>query len=322
LLSSRISKTNHTQINESTYFCAIPNGSSINAIGQQVAFYATGNYINAFGYFAASSATGNDIIAIGNYAAYRANGNSIVALGINAADTTVGNDITAIGNQAAFYATGNNIIAIGQNTQYNYATGSGITASNVIAIGDNAIASSDYALALGSSATAAGYASVAIGYQAFVLDANSIAIGLNAFAGTWGIGARIRDMSFLTDLRHTLRVNFFGGTNSPQMAKYILGKKTAGARGGFIDDFNSTGGLYLTTQDYGLELNLDSSYKIYENLEMIVSLGYIHLWLDQSRAVWGADPHRGLAGAGNGAHTRGVSVTDALKAALYFQYSF
>ena len=146
--------------------------------------------------------------------------------------------------------------------------------------------------------------------------------GLNAFAGTWGIGARIRDMSFLTDLRHTLRVNFFGGTNSPQMAKYILGKKTAGARGGFIDDFNSTGGLYLTTQDYGLELNLDSSYKIYENLEMIVSLGYIHLWLDQSRAVWGADPHRGLAGAGNGAHTRGVSVTDALKAALYFQYSF
>jgi hypothetical protein len=144
--------------------------------------------------------------------------------------------------------------------------------------------------------------------------------GTWGFAGTWGIGARIRDMSFIEDLRHTLRVNFFGGTNDPQMAKYITGKKeiSPGASRGAGGDFNggwggNNQGLYLTTLDYGLEINLDNVYKIYENLDMLVEIGYIHLWLDQSRGVWGASPAQGI---------RGVSVTDAVKAAVYFRYSF
>jgi hypothetical protein len=141
-------------------------------------------------------------------------------------------------------------------------------------------------------------------------------LGTNAFAGTWGIGARIRELSFIDDLTHTLRANLFGGTNSPRMAQYILGKRQVGARGGLVDDFNSAGGLYLTTRDYGLELNFDSTYKIYDNLRMIVELGYIHLWLDQSRSMWGAGRTPG------GATIRGVRVTDALKAAVYFHYSF
>lgn len=143
--------------------------------------------------------------------------------------------------------------------------------------------------------------------------------------GTWGIGLRVRDMSFLEDLKHTLRVNLFGGTNDPVMAKYITGKKSFGNRDSLRlhTDFN-TGqhanmGTYLTTQDYGLEVNLDTTYKIYENLDMMVELGYMHLWLDQSRAVWGAgfndgDPSRGTV--------RGVNVTDAIKASVFFRYSF
>jgi hypothetical protein len=147
-----------------------------------------------------------------------------------------------------------------------------------------------------------------------------------SWAGTWGIGARIRDMSFIEDLKHTFRVNFFGGTNSPTMAKYITGKKYINGtrantpnRGGAVTDFygaaNSTNaaGAYLTTLDYGLEINFDSSYKIYENLEMILELGYIHLWLDQSRGVWGADGNRGI---------RGVKLTDAVKAGLTIRYTF
>jgi hypothetical protein len=130
---------------------------------------------------------------------------------------------------------------------------------------------------------------------------------------------RIRDMSFLEDLKHTIRVNFMGGTNSPTMAKYILGKKSKvgfdnAKRSAYDGDFFNTGNnLYLTTQDYLVEVNLDSTYKIYENLEMLVELGYMHLWLDQSRGVWGASRAHNV---------RGVSTTDALQASVTFFYSF
>ena len=40
-----------------------------------------------------------------------------------------------------------------------------------------------------------------------------------SMSGTWGVGARLKDMSFLENLKHTLRVNLIGGTNSPTMAK-------------------------------------------------------------------------------------------------------
>ena len=69
--------------------------------------------------------------------------------------------------------------------------------------------------------------------------------------------------------------------------------------------------------DTGIELNLDTSYKIYENLEMLVELGYIHLWLDQSRNMWGGSR------PGHDNNTlRGVSKTDAVKAFMSFRYSF
>ena len=44
-----------------------------------------------------------------------------------------------------------------------------------------------------------------------------------SMAGTWGIGARVKDVSFVEDLKHTLRVNYIGGTNAPKMAKYLSG---------------------------------------------------------------------------------------------------
>ena len=44
-------------------------------------------------------------------------------------------------------------------------------------------------------------------------------------AGTWGFGARIRDLSFIDKLSHTIRVNFYNGTNAPRMARYIKGER-------------------------------------------------------------------------------------------------
>ena len=149
-------------------------------------------------------------------------------------------------------------------------------------------------------------------------------------SGTWGIGLRLRDMSFLEDLKHTLRVHIMGGTNSPTMAKYILGKKNIGGNitatsGRYnnttgVNDFYNNGAVYMTTQDYAVEINFDSSYKIYENLELVVELGYMHLWLDQSRSVWGAARAGTYPGQAN--TIRGVSTTDAVKANVTFMYRF
>jgi len=147
-------------------------------------------------------------------------------------------------------------------------------------------------------------------------------LGQDFYAGSWGLGLRVRDMSFVEKLKHTFRVNFFGGNNDPAMAKYILGKKSKpGAYSlaiGRVTDFNSSlgtsgSGMYLTSQDYGVELNLDTSYKIYDNLEMIVELGYIHLMLDQSKSVWGSSQPHGVSG---------VNLVDAMKASVFFKYSF
>lgn len=141
-------------------------------------------------------------------------------------------------------------------------------------------------------------------------------IGFNLM-GTWGIGARLKNFSFLEDLQHTLRVNYYGGTNSPAMAKYILSKDSPDSStyttSRIITDFNDRQkGLYLTTQDSAMEFGLSNSYKIYDNLTMYLEMDYIALWLDQSRSVWG----------GNGSTIRGISATDAYNVNVSFEYRF
>ena len=114
--------------------------------------------------------------------------------------------------------------------------------------------------------------------------------------GTWGIGVRLKDFSFMDDLKHTLRINYFGGTNSPAMAGYINGRHGANRAPFNLNpnyivrrssmDYNlqafSGNSLYLTTMDSAMEFSLASTYKIYENLEMYVQMDYIALWLDSN----------------------------------------
>lgn len=132
--------------------------------------------------------------------------------------------------------------------------------------------------------------------------------------GTWGVGFRLKDMSFLEDLKHTFRVNFFGGTNDTKMAAYITGRDGLDDGGRAIyrnnTDFNSFG-TYLTTADTGIEINFDSTYQMYDNLKFICELGYIHLWLDKD--VWGE------AGGYEG---NSLNYKDAWKASLNVIYSF
>lgn len=135
-------------------------------------------------------------------------------------------------------------------------------------------------------------------------------------AGTWGVGARLKDVSFIKDLKHTLRVNYMGGTNSPAMAKKIT--NSFGGIYGHGPNSSQWGGalgmdpMYMTVNDSALELSLFNSYRMYENLEITMEADYIVPWLDQSRTVWGNSRMNG----------RSDKVCDPWNLNLTFLYSF
>ena len=129
-----------------------------------------------------------------------------------------------------------------------------------------------------------------------------------SYAGTWGIGLRVHDLSFVEDLKHSFRVAYWGGTNSPSMAKYV---NSSYGWQNFNNDLNfgEKDGPYLTTNDGLLEFNLVNSYQIYENLEANLELGYIVNMMDDD--TWKRSYR-------NDSYKK----QDAWKAQLIFAYSF
>lgn len=133
--------------------------------------------------------------------------------------------------------------------------------------------------------------------------------------GVWGVGGRIKDISFMDKVKHTLLLNYFGGTNDTKMASYITGRQTTDSQGRPVyrnyTDYNSPLGVYMTTADSGIEVNFDTRWQAYDNLALVFEVGYIHLWMDEG--VWGkygASPSSSL------------NVSDAWKFSLNFMYSF
>ena len=109
-------------------------------------------------------------------------------------------------------------------------------------------------------------------------------------SGTWGIGARLKDMSFIENLKHTLRLNVIGGTNSTTMTRDLAPHNAAyntittqGPNSGVA----GANPLYMTTNDTALEIGLSNEYKMYDNFTVALDASYISLWLDKSRSVWG-----------------------------------
>ncbi len=127
-----------------------------------------------------------------------------------------------------------------------------------------------------------------------------------SYSGSWGIGLHVKDMSFLEDLSHTFRVVYWGGTNDPENANYLDARRATHDSYGY-----STGDLYLTSNDYLLEFNLDSTYKIYDNLTATMQLGYIVNGIDEG--TWNPDGRMDSKWGGN---------RDGYKAALVFKYKF
>lgn len=114
------------------------------------------------------------------------------------------------------------------------------------------------------------------------------------YSGTWGLGVKVSDISFIEDLTHTLSAAYWRGTNDPENAA-LYGAGSTSALHGY-------GYFYLTTDDYMVELTADSTYQIYENLSASLQLGY---------AINGVDEN-----------TWGVETKDGYKVAVVVRYAF
>ena len=135
----------------------------------------------------------------------------------------------------------------------------------------------------------------------------------NNLNGTWGVGFRLKNMSFLEDLKHTFHISLLGGTNDPgfldeyhdRFGTWMKPNKLSGQTKGVVDREN----MYLTTRDYAMEVGLLNQYQIYENFSVNVEASYVALWLDKSDDVWG--------------HALdGQEINDAWNVSVLFIYSF
>ncbi|WMW65176.1 outer membrane homotrimeric porin [Nitratidesulfovibrio liaohensis] len=102
--------------------------------------------------------------------------------------------------------------------------------------------------------------------------------GLNG-AGTWAVGLQFADISFMENLSHVLRVVYMKGTND---ADVIKNNPTVGAKFAPGQTY-----AFLTDEDSAIEVNFDTTYQIYENLKLVVEMGYIKLDMDED--TWGTD---------------------------------
>ena len=137
-----------------------------------------------------------------------------------------------------------------------------------------------------------------------------------SMAGTWGVGLRVKDMSFIEDLKHTFRVNLIGGTNDhgifKQLVKSGVTDMTDYPVNAAIYGFK---GLYLTDQDTALEVSLHNEYKMYENFTIMLDASYLALWLADTK-------YDGMRRQLSGAADLSSETRDAWNVNVSFVYSF
>ena len=129
------------------------------------------------------------------------------------------------------------------------------------------------------------------------------------YAGSWGIGAQLRDLSFVDKLKHSLRVAYSRGTNSSTMVKYATSRDAWNY--GFSSNPNKAG-MYLTTEDSLVEFNLDSYMKVYDSLTLGLELGYIVNGFDPD--TWQKEDRTYLGSS--------MSKQDLWRATVYVGYTF
>ncbi len=118
-------------------------------------------------------------------------------------------------------------------------------------------------------------------------------------AGMWGLRFALKDITFVEDLRHTVRFLYAQGTNDPDSRRIvgltspnlILGYKGSPmpvpAGYATLPMATTIADIPLTTEDSMFEINVDTYYKLFENLELQLETGMVHVnygndvWINQ-----------------------------------------
>ncbi|EPR37417.1 hypothetical protein dsx2_0763 [Desulfovibrio sp. X2] len=85
---------------------------------------------------------------------------------------------------------------------------------------------------------------------------------LGQFVGSWGIGLKLAQMSFVKDLSHDLSFSYITGTNDKDALKTTSSSNPA-----------MLYGRDLTTEDHVYAIDLNNTYKLMENLSVLADLG-------------------------------------------------
>ncbi|KHK03506.1 outer membrane homotrimeric porin [Desulfovibrio sp. TomC] len=101
-------------------------------------------------------------------------------------------------------------------------------------------------------------------------------MGVNPI-GSYGIGASLNNISFIEKLSQRVTFVYLRGNNSPNAIRGL--NALMGSNPYF------TMGRDLTTNEYVMGANIDSTYKIYENLSAVMETGWAHGQFQTS--VWG-----------------------------------
>lgn len=91
-------------------------------------------------------------------------------------------------------------------------------------------------------------------------------------SGMMGFVGSIKDVSFIDDLKHTLKFAYFHGTNSSEMPKKANMTSYPSRADGPM--------AYLTTTDHAWETSLSSTYTISQNFQVNLEGAYVKLYLD------------------------------------------
>lgn len=83
--------------------------------------------------------------------------------------------------------------------------------------------------------------------------------------GTWGVGLQVKDISFIDKLTHVVRVAYIQGTNDKDSP---------------YNDYTGVGGerfsaWYMSTKDWAINIEFNTTYLIYDNLIANFELGYV-----------------------------------------------
>ncbi len=156
----------------------------------------------------------------------------------------------------------------------------------------------------------ANFAATSFGTDGGDLLNNDDCLGADA-SGTWGIGLLFKDISFIENLTHQVRVVFYGGTNDPKAMRDSRYSAFA---------YSNPSGIMLTTADWAWEVNFDTQYQIYENLAAIVETGMVDV--QRQASPWRQAENNRRSSSYNAAYQQLWKTSTAWKLAFGLKYTF